>query len=54
VLALGGRSVLANLRFRQSIPLLRKAKIAVDAIDLWEFGKIGLTPSSMALAIKRG
>ncbi len=53
VLALGNRRVLANLRFRETIPLLRKAKIAVDAIDLWEFGKIGATPSSMALALKR-
>lgn len=53
VLPLGNRRVLANLRFRETIPLLRKAKIAVDAIDLWEFGKIGATPSSMALALKR-
>jgi dimethylargininase len=54
VLALGNRRVIANLRFRQTIPLLRKAKFAVDAIDLWEFGKIGVTPASLALAIKRG
>jgi dimethylargininase len=53
VLPLGNRRVLANLRFRETIPLLRKAKITVDAIDLWEFGKIGATPSSMALALKR-
>ncbi len=53
VLALGNGRVLANLRFRETIPRLRKAKIAVDAIDLWEFGKIGATPSSMALALKR-
>jgi dimethylargininase len=54
VLALGNRRVIANLRFRETIPLLRKAKIAVDAIDLWEFGKIGVTPATLALAIKRG
>ncbi|MBD5655795.1 MAG: hypothetical protein IAI50_11545 [Candidatus Eremiobacteraeota bacterium] len=53
VLALGNRRVIANLRFRETIPLLRRAKITVDAIDLWEFGKIGATPSSMALALKR-
>ncbi|GAC1551590.1 MAG: hypothetical protein NVS3B16_26330 [Vulcanimicrobiaceae bacterium] len=53
VLPLGNRRVLANLRFRETIPLLRAAKFAVDAIDLWEFGKIGATPSSMALALKR-
>jgi N-dimethylarginine dimethylaminohydrolase len=54
VLALGNRRVLANLRFRETTPLLRKAKFAVESIDLWEFGKIGATPSVMALALKRG
>ncbi|MGP6192471.1 MAG: hypothetical protein ACLPSH_20960 [Vulcanimicrobiaceae bacterium] len=54
VLALGNRHVLANLRFRQTIPLLRKAKIVVDAIDLWEFGKVGATPNSLVLALRRG
>ncbi len=54
VLALGGRRVLSNLRFRETIPMLRAAKFAVDAIDVWEFGKIGATPSSMVLALKRG
>jgi dimethylargininase len=54
VLALGNRRVLANLRFRETTPLLRKAKFAVESIDLWEFGKIGATPSLMALALKRG
>jgi dimethylargininase len=53
VLALGERRVLANLRFRETIPLLRKAKVAVDAIDLWEFGRIGVTPALLALALKR-
>jgi len=53
VLALGSRRVLANLRFRETIPLLRAARVAVDAIDLWEFGKIGVTPSTLALALKR-
>ncbi len=53
VLVLGNRRVLANLRFRETIPLLRAAKVAVDAIDLWEFGKIGVTPSTLALALKR-
>ncbi len=54
VLALGHRGVIANLRFRQTIPLLRAAKFAVDAIDLWEFGKIGAMPPSLALVLKRG
>lgn len=53
VLALGPRRVLANLRFRETIPLLRKSKIFVDAIDLWEFGKVGATPATLTLALKR-
>lgn len=53
VLALGERLVVANLRFRESIAILRKAKIAVEAIDLWEFGKAGFGPFSLALAVKR-
>ena len=53
VLALGPRRVLANVRFRLTTPLLRKAKIAVESIDLWEFGKLGITPSLLALALKR-
>ncbi len=54
VLALGKRRILANLRFRESLPLLRTSKAIVDAIDVWEFGKVGATPSSMVLALKRG
>jgi N-dimethylarginine dimethylaminohydrolase len=53
VLALGNRRVLANLRFRTLLPLLRAAKIGVEAIDLWEFGKVGATPSLLVLALKR-
>jgi dimethylargininase len=53
VLALGERTVVANLRFRESIAIMRKAKIAVEAIDLWEFGKAGFGPFSLALAVKR-
>ena len=32
---------------------LRKARIEVEAIDLWEFGKAGVAPSALALALKR-
>jgi dimethylargininase len=53
VLALGERLVVANLRFRESIAIMRKAKISVEAIDLWEFGKAGFGPFSLALAVKR-
>ncbi|HEV3086850.1 MAG TPA: hypothetical protein VGX96_06450 [Candidatus Elarobacter sp.] len=54
VLTLGDRRVLANVRFRESIAIMRKAKISVDALDLWEFGKAGFGPFSLVLAVKRG
>ncbi|HEV3155984.1 MAG TPA: hypothetical protein VGZ00_01425 [Candidatus Baltobacteraceae bacterium] len=50
VLALGRRRVLANVRFRKVLPRLRSAGYTVDAIDLWEFGKLGITPSLLAIA----
>src|SRR5665213_2354837 len=53
VLALGERLVIANLRFRESVAIMRKAKISVEAIDLWEFGKAGFGPFALALAVKR-
>ncbi len=53
VLPLGERRVLANLRFRESLAIMRKAKIAVEAIDLWEFGKAGAGVFSLVLAVKR-
>ncbi len=54
VLPIGERRVIANLRYRESIAIFRKAKIAVEAIDLWEFGKAGYGPFSLVLAVKRG
>jgi dimethylargininase len=53
IIALGGRRVIANLRFRESLARFRKAKITVEAIDLWEFGKAGAGPFSLVLATKR-
>ena len=53
VLAIGERRVIANLRFRESLVQLRRAKIAVEAIDLWEFGKAGAGPFSLVLTTKR-
>jgi dimethylargininase len=54
VLAFGERRVIANLRFRESIALMRKAKLAIEAIDLWEYGKAGYGPNALVLAVKRG
>jgi dimethylargininase len=53
VLALGDRRVIANLRFRESLARLRAAKIGIEAIDLWEFGKSGAGPFSLVLVTKR-
>jgi dimethylargininase len=53
VIAFGERRVVANLRFRESIRLMRTAKIDVEAIDLWEFGKAGAGPFQLALAVER-
>jgi len=53
LLPLGSRRVLANLRFRVAVPMLRKAKLDVIAIDLWEFGKVGGGPPSLVLPLKR-
>jgi dimethylargininase len=54
ILALGERRILANLRYRESVAIFRKAKLTVESIDLWEFGKVGAGPFSLVLATKRG
>jgi dimethylargininase len=54
VLAFGERRAVVNLRFRESIKLLRAANVSVEAIDLWEFGKAGVGPAQLVLPIKRG
>ncbi len=53
VLCLGDGHVLADLRFRTALSAMRRAGIAVEAIDLYDFCKIGITPSMMALPLKR-
>jgi len=51
--ALGERRVVADLRYRASLLALQKNRIAVEAIDLYDFGKGGLVPSNLILATKR-
>jgi N-dimethylarginine dimethylaminohydrolase len=53
VITLGPRSVLSNLRFQETPVILRNAKIRVEALDLWEIGKLGLSPSTLLLALQR-
>jgi dimethylargininase len=54
VLTLAPRRVLGNIRFRESIGFMKKAKIAVESIDVWEFGKAGYGPNMLVLPVKRG
>jgi dimethylargininase len=53
VLCLSDRHVIAELRYRTSQAAMRKAGITVEAIDLYEFTKIGVTPAQLVLALKR-
>lgn len=47
------KHVIANIRFRETPALLKKARITVDGLDVWEFGKVGFMPSSLILAVSR-
>jgi N-dimethylarginine dimethylaminohydrolase len=53
VLCIGERHVIADVRYRTSLARLRKAGIVVEGIDLYDFEKIGITPSMLVLALKR-
>lgn len=54
VLNIGHRHVIADVRFPSVIDALRAAGTRVDAIDLYDFGRVGLTPSTLAVDLKRG
>ena len=53
VLCLGEHHVIADVRYRTALAILRKAGIVVEGIDLYDFEKVGITPSMLALALKR-
>jgi dimethylargininase len=53
VLCLGERHVLADIRYRTALARMRRAGITVEAIDLYEFTKLGVVPSMLVLALKR-
>jgi dimethylargininase len=52
-LTLGERRVLLDLRYRAAPRVLRRARIAVESIDLYEFEKVGITPAMLVLALRR-
>jgi len=53
VLCLGEHHVIADVRYRTALARMRKAGIVVEGIDLYDFEKVGITPSLLALALKR-
>ncbi len=53
VICLGEHHVIADVRYRYALARLRKAGIVVEGIDLYDFEKVGLSPSLLALALKR-
>jgi dimethylargininase len=53
VLSLGEHHVLANVRYPGVIDMLRRAGVVVEAIDLHDFGRVGLPPSAIVLDLKR-
>jgi dimethylargininase len=53
LLCLDDGHVLADIRFRTALTAIRRAGITVDSIDLYDFYKIGITPSMMVLSLKR-
>jgi dimethylargininase len=53
VLPIDDRHVVAEIRFRTALAAMRSAGVTVEAIDLYEFTKLGLTPSMLTLALRR-
>jgi dimethylargininase len=53
VLPIADGHVVAEIRFRTALAAMRRAGITVEALDLYEFTKLGLTPSMLTLALRR-
>jgi dimethylargininase len=53
VICLGERHVIADVRYRYALKTMRNAGITVEGIDLYDFEKIGMTPSMLVLATRR-
>ena len=52
-LCLSERHVISDMRYRTALSQMERAGITVESIDLYEFTKIGVTPSMLALVLKR-
>lgn len=53
VLNAGHRHVIADMRYPRANEVMRRAGIMVEAVDLYEYGRIGITPSLLVLDLKR-
>ena len=53
VIVLGEHHVIADVRYRTALRIMRKAGIVVEGIDLYDFEKVGITPAMLVLALKR-
>jgi N-dimethylarginine dimethylaminohydrolase len=53
VLCIGERHVVADARYRTALSQMRKERIVVEAIDLYDFTKAGLTASQLVLPLQR-
>lgn len=53
VFPLGENRVISDVRYRESLGALRKAGVAVESIDLYDFLKAGLVPANLVLALQR-
>ncbi len=53
VLNLGERHVLADMRFPGVVDMLRAAGVVVEAIDLYDFARVGIAPSMLVADLKR-
>jgi dimethylargininase len=53
MLCLGEGRALVDIRFRTALKAMRRAGLTVESIDLYDFHKIGLTPSMLVMPLKR-
>ncbi|MGH7737579.1 MAG: hypothetical protein ACREMP_06905 [Candidatus Tyrphobacter sp.] len=53
VVTLGDRHVIADVRYRTALRAMRRVGIEVEGLDLYEFEKIGITPSMLVLPLAR-
>jgi dimethylargininase len=53
VICLSDRHVIVDVRYRTALRRMRAAGVTVEGIDLYEFEKLGITPSMLVLPTRR-